>query len=87
MKILKATWWKVLAVILMLVTFIGGFLIQIPDVGALDESIRNLFFHVSMWFSMVLVLTVSLVYAFRYLNTNNLTYDLLSTQCPKRQIG
>ncbi|HAA11892.1 MAG TPA: ABC transporter permease [Cytophagales bacterium] len=80
MKILKARWWKVLAVILMLVTFVGGFLIRIPDVGALDESIRNLFFHVSMWFSMVLVLTVSLVYAFRYLSTNKLTYDLLSTQ-------
>jgi len=80
MKILKASWWKVLAVILMLITFVGGYLIRIPDVGALDESIRNLFFHVSMWFSMVLVLTVSLVYAFRYLNTNNLTYDLLSTQ-------
>ena len=80
MKILRAKWWKVLAVLLMAFTLIGGFLVNIPHVPPLYESIRNQFFHVSMWFSMVLVLTVSLVYAFRFLRSNNLTHDILANE-------
>lgn len=77
---LKYTWWKVLAVKLMAFTIIYGFLVPIPNVPPLYESIRNQFFHVSMWFSMVIVLTISLVYAFRFLSKGRLKDDVYCTE-------
>lgn len=80
MKFLRARWWKVLAVVLMVYTLVGGFMVKIPNVPPLYESIRNQFFHVSMWFSMVIVLTTSLVYAYRYLRTGRVKYDILGAE-------
>lgn len=38
-----------------------------PFLNILEETIRNLFFHVPMWFGMMLLLTVSVVYSIRAL--------------------
>jgi heme exporter protein C len=46
----------------------------------LNETIRNLYFHVCMWFSMMILFIVSVVNAVKYLRTNNLRYDILSRQ-------
>jgi heme exporter protein C len=38
-----------------------------PFLNILEETIRNLFFHVPMWFGMMLLLLVSAIYSIRYL--------------------
>jgi len=42
------------------------------------ESIRNLNFHVPMWFTMIILLLVSFIYAILFLNSNNHNYDHIS---------
>lgn len=45
----------------------------------LYESIRNLFFHVPIWFGMVLLLLFSFGSSIAYLNSGNLFYDRMSS--------
>lgn len=46
-----------------------------PNRPVLNESIRNLFFHVPLWFSMIVLLFVSFIYAIKYLNKPNIEFD------------
>ncbi|MCX6352871.1 MAG: cytochrome c biogenesis protein [Bacteroidetes bacterium] len=46
----------------------------------LEESIRNLFFHVPMWFAMFLLFGMSVFYAIRYLYKTNEIDDIRSSQ-------
>lgn len=73
-----AYWWKILCVILLLYTFIMGMSYEIPLLPILRQSIRNLYFHVAMWLVMMLCFAISLVYATRYLRSQNLYYDTFS---------
>lgn len=75
---MKFTWWKILAILLLLYTVIGGFLMDVPRLTQLQESIRNQFFHVPMWFSMILLLIGSVGYAITFLRTSNLKYDIIA---------
>ena len=68
-------WWKFLAIILLLYTIIGGLLIPVPKQVILYESIRNLYFHVPMWFSMIFLFFMSVVCSVKGLSTNNLSFD------------
>ena len=70
------SWWKFLSVILLIYTFIAGLIWNVPRLAALQETIRNLYFHVCMWFAMMILFTVSLVNAIKYLRTFNLKYDV-----------
>jgi len=74
------SWWKILCVILLLFTFIAGLLIKVPDLPLLEETSRNLFFHVGMWMAMMTLFTISLINAIRYLRTLNIKYDISSRQ-------
>jgi len=74
------SWWKITAVILLVYTFIGGFLLPVPALPALSETIRNLYFHVCMWFCMMILFTVSVVNSIRYLRTFDLKYDVYARQ-------
>ena len=80
MKFMKKNWWKILSVILLIYTFTAGLLLQVPELPQLQETIRNLYFHVCMWFSMMILFIVSVVYAVKFLRTNNLKYDIYSRQ-------
>ncbi|QNL22018.1 cytochrome c biogenesis protein CcsA [Hyphobacterium sp. CCMP332] len=71
---------KIITVLLMLYTIIGGFLMPVPKIPILNESIRNQYFHVSMWFSMMIVLIISVVYAIRYLSNGKKYNDILSLE-------
>jgi heme exporter protein C len=62
----------------MLITIIGGLMIPVPELAILHESIRNLFYHVPMWFGMTLMLLFSIIYSIRYLITNNLRDDVIA---------
>ena len=46
----------------------------------LNETIRNLFFHVTMWFSMMILLIVSLVHSIKYLGTFTMRHDELAVE-------
>ncbi|MEJ8818498.1 cytochrome c biogenesis protein CcsA [Lacibacter sp. H407] len=73
---MQKSWWKILAVLLLLYTFTAGFLIQVPITGNLYQTIRNLFFHVPMWFGQMILLLVSMIFSIRYLRSGNLADDI-----------
>jgi len=75
---MKQTWWKVLAVVLLCYTVIGGLLLPVPRLPILNETIRILHFHVPMWFAMIILFTVSIVYAIKFLSSNDLKHDVIS---------
>ena len=47
-----------------------------PYRNILAETIRNLFFHVPLWFGMILILLGSVIYSIRYLRTGEIGDDL-----------
>lgn len=77
---LKKNWWKILAIGLLIYTFVGGFLMDVPRLFILNESIRNLYFHVCMWFGMMILFIVSFVYSIKYLRGFNLRNDIYAHQ-------
>ncbi|UAY52540.1 cytochrome c biogenesis protein CcsA [Ferruginibacter albus] len=76
---MNKSWWKILAAVLLLYTFTAGFLIHVPDIGNLRQTIRNLFFHVPMWFAQMILLGISLVYSMMYLYSSNLKHDIYAS--------
>lgn len=72
---MKKKWWKILTVILLTYSILGAFLFDVPRLAILNETIRNLHFHVTMWFGMIILLTVSVIYSLRYLRSNNMRLD------------
>jgi heme exporter protein C len=81
MKIIYQTWWKILAVLLILSTLTTGLLLPVPRLPILHETIRNLYFHVPMWMGMLSVFVISVFYSIKYLNTGKEEYDLASVEC------
>lgn len=53
--------------------------VTFPYREILYESIRNLFFHVPMWFSMILLLLFAFIASIRFLSTNNPLYDVIAS--------
>ncbi len=78
---MRAVWWKAICVILLVYTAVAGFLMPVPALPILHETIRNLYFHVCMWFAMMFILTVSLVYSIKNLRNPNPDYDIIASQC------
>jgi heme exporter protein C len=72
------SWWKITSVILLLYTFSAGLLMKVPELPELGETIRNLYFHVCMWFAMMFLFIFSVVYSILYLRTLKLKYDIAS---------
>jgi len=72
---MRQSWWKILAIGLLLYTIIAGLLMDVPRLAILNETIRALHFHVTMWFGMILLLIISVYYSIRYLRSNNLKDD------------
>lgn len=52
-----------------------GLLGAIPEREILYETIRNLYFHVPMWFSMVAMFGTSVFFSIKYLTTSNSRFD------------
>ncbi len=77
---LKISWWKYLVFLILIYTIIGGFLVKAPMIDQLEHTIRNLFFHVPMWFTMTFVLLISFINSLRYLAGFNLKYDIIASQ-------
>ncbi len=77
MKILKIIY-KSLAIVLLCYALIAGLLKETPDLPVLGDSIRNLFYHVGMWFAMIVLLAISLVTGIAYLSNQKLSWDNIS---------
>lgn len=77
---MKKNWWKILAVVCIFYAIIAGFLMKVPELNILHESIRNLYFHVTMWFGMIIILFVSIVYSIKYLSGFNIKHDIVASQ-------
>ncbi|TVQ03860.1 MAG: ABC transporter permease, partial [Balneolaceae bacterium] len=43
----------------MTIVISAGFLIRIPNIPILEESARNLFLHVPMWFTMMVAFVMA----------------------------
>jgi heme exporter protein C len=72
---MNKTWWKILGALLVIYTAIAGFLLEVPHLNILNETIRNLYFHVPMWFAMIVLFSISVVYSIASLNRPNEDYD------------
>ena len=83
---MKLKWWKILCILFLFLTFTGGFLIKVPIIGNLHQSIRNFYFHVPMWFGQMGLLTLSLAYSIAFLRTQNLKYDIYAAEFAKTGI-
>ncbi len=76
----KKDWWKFLGLALVLYSVIVGMMMKVPDLPLIGESIRNLFYHVVMWFAMMLMFIIGLVSSIRYLSAFDMKYDRLASQ-------
>ncbi len=72
---MRQSWWKILAIALLLYTLTAGLLMDVPRLPILNETIRGLYFHVTMWFAMILMLVIAVIYSVKYLRTNNTLFD------------
>jgi heme exporter protein C len=77
---IKKNWWKLLAALLLFYTVVMGFLGDVPARDILNETIRNLYFHVPMWFAMMTLLLVSVIYGVRYLSSGRIKDDMIAKE-------
>ncbi|MDX5436196.1 MAG: ABC transporter permease, partial [Pontibacter sp.] len=80
---MKKNWWKILTVLLLVFTVTAGMLSDVPRLAILTETIRNLYFHVPMWFGMILILLVSVVYSIKYLRKPSIKNDIIAHEAAK----
>jgi heme exporter protein C len=73
-------WLKILAVCLLFYVHIGGMLFDVPRLDILNETIRALYFHVPMWFGMVLLFLLSVYYSVRYLRNPAIRFDHMAVE-------
>ncbi len=73
---MRQSWWKLLSFILLVYTIAAGFLMDVPRLPILNETIRNLYFHVCMWFGMMILFITSFVYSIKYLHSTQYKYDI-----------
>lgn len=74
------TWVKIVAVLLLIYVHVGGLLFEVPRLNILNETVRALYFHVPMWFGMVLLYGYSVYYAIRYLRNPLTDFDLKAVE-------
>ena len=75
---MNKNWWKITSFLLLIYTIVGGFLMEVPHLPILNETIRNLYFHVAMWFGMMILYTTSFVYSIKYLRGFNYRNDIFA---------
>jgi len=79
-KFLRNNWWKILGVVIIYYVIIYGFLMEVPKLAILNETIRNLFYHVALWFAMFILLIISMVYSIKYLKNSSVEADTKASE-------
>lgn len=59
---------------------LAAFLLDIPRINILEQTARNLYFHVPLWFALMAAFFVSAWQSARYLSTENIDYDVRASQ-------
>src|SRR5690606_4921162 len=77
---MRKSWWKILGLVMVTASIIAGLLGPVPALPILNETIRNVYFHVPMWFAMFTLYFVSVVYSIRYLNKGRTNDDLIAVE-------
>lgn len=77
---MRKIWWKFLAAGLVLYTVIFGLIGEVPRQPILNETIRNVYFHVPMWFAMMALMISSLVYSIKYLRNGQVQDDIYAME-------
>ncbi|WP_316743561.1 cytochrome c biogenesis protein CcsA [Pedobacter antarcticus] len=77
---MSQSWWKILGAILVIYSTVYGFLSSVPALPILHQSIRNLYFHVPMWFAMIVLFTISVFHSIKFLNNGSEDSDLKAVQ-------
>lgn len=78
METLKKNFWKFVCIVLLFYTVYEGLEGKVPRQAILNETVRNLYFHVTMWFSMIFLLATSVYHSIQYLRKGNLQADTKS---------
>ena len=76
-------WYKILSVLLILYTIFVGLIGSVPRLDILNETIRNVYYHVPIWFAMLFMMSVSIFYAILYLAFANPAYEMKSLNAAK----
>ncbi|MCX6181714.1 MAG: cytochrome c biogenesis protein CcsA [Bacteroidetes bacterium] len=76
---MRQIWWKILCSLLLIYTVAYGMITEVPALHTLHETIRNLFYHVPMWFTMIFLLLISMIYSIKFLKTKDLKYDIYAS--------
>ncbi|MGZ3884791.1 MAG: cytochrome c biogenesis protein CcsA [Bacteroidia bacterium] len=71
-------WYKITAAVFILYTIFWGLLGPVPRLNILNETIRNVYYHVPIWFAMLFQMSVSIWFAIRYLSSGDPKHDLAS---------
>lgn len=72
----KTYFWKLICMAMLFYSFLAGLWNPVPKLPILHETIRNLYFHVPMWFTMMALLTGSFIMSIRYLYMEEESHDL-----------
>lgn len=74
------TLWKILTGLLVFYVLIWGMLMDVPAVDRIEESIRNLYYHVPMWFGMIFLFLGSAGFSIAYLSDNKFNHDIWASE-------
>lgn len=80
---MRQSWWKILCVLLLGYSIVAGIAFPVPALDIINETIRNLYFHVPMWFTMIILFLVSFIYAIKFLRSGDLKHDIFSADFTK----
>jgi heme exporter protein C len=80
---MRKTWWKVLCIALLFYVIVVGFMGPVPRLDILNESIRNLYFHVALWLAMTTLLFSSVIFSIKYLRSGQIEHDDIASELTK----
>ena len=73
-------WWKYLSGVLLLYAIIAGFFVNIPENPINQQTFRNVFYHVGMWFGMLSMLSTGFIFSLRYLRKFDELEDIVAVE-------
>lgn len=71
-------WYKIASVLLISYSIVWGMLGDVPRLDILNETIRNVYYHVPIWFAMLFQMSLSVFYAIRQLGASGMQNDIKS---------
>ncbi|MCS7154251.1 MAG: cytochrome c biogenesis protein CcsA [Bacteroidota bacterium] len=80
---MRIAFWKGLVVLWITGVLVAAFAVEIPRLPILEQSARNLYFHVPMWFTMILGFGLAVWYSLRYLLRGRTEDDLKAEQAAR----